>query len=311
MADISLRLPFNGDFPVTFGFGATSENEEIKKKFAEWGIVGHNGLDYGLPEGTEVVASADGKVIQSGDNGDFGISITIQHLWGQSLYAHLKETKVSQDQEVKAGDSIGLSGQTGSAFGEHLHFAIKPNDQDTSNGYLGFIDPSPYFGKPEEKPVEQQPPQTEPPKIEEPQLTEPTKIEETKPIEEQKPEETKLPEEKPIAPPQQPEVKEVIKEVIKEVPVVNQEEVQRQVTERLKVEQDERRKLANEARVERKKDNLNKILAFARERKTVTNDDVRDYLHISQSTATNYLTELVNRGMLKREGERGGTKYTA
>ena len=304
MADISLRLPFNGDFPVTFGFGATSENEEIKKKFAEWGIVGHNGIDYGLPKGTEVVACADGKVIQSGDNGDFGISVTIQHPWRQTLYAHLKETKVSQDQEVKAGDVVGLSGQTGSAFGEHLHFAIKPNDSDTSNGYLGFVDPSQYFRKSEEKPVEQQPLQAEPPKIEE-----------TKPIEEQKPEETKPPEEKPIAPPQQPEVKEavkeVIKEVIKEVPVVNQEEVQRQVTERLKVEQDERRKLANEARVERKKDNLNKILAFVQERKTVTNDDVCDYLHISQSTATNYLTELVNRGMLKREGERGGTKYTA
>ena len=111
------------------------------KKFTEWGIVGHNGIDYGLPEGTELIASADGKVIQSGDNGDFGISVTIQHSWGQSLYAHLKESKVSQDQEVKAGDLIGLSGQTGSAFGEHLHFAVKPNDADANNGYLGFIDP--------------------------------------------------------------------------------------------------------------------------------------------------------------------------
>lgn len=64
MADVSLRLPFDGDYPVTFAFGATSENEEIKKKFSEWGIVGHNGIDYGLPEGTDVVAAADGKVAQ-------------------------------------------------------------------------------------------------------------------------------------------------------------------------------------------------------------------------------------------------------
>lgn len=113
--------------------------------------------------------------------------------------------------------------------------------------------------------------------------------------------------------PSEPQV--IVKEVIKEVPVVNQEEVQKQVEaklqERLKAEQEERRKLANVARAKKKTDNLNRVLEFARERKMVTNDDVRDFLHISQSTATNYLMELVNRGMLKREGERGGTKYTA
>lgn len=318
MADIYLRLPFNGDYPTTFGFGATSNNEDIKKKFAEWGIVGHNGIDYGLPEGTDVAAAADGKVIQSGENGDFGISVTIQHSWGQSLYAHLKEAKVSQDQEVKAGDSIGLSGQTGATFGEHLHFAIKPSDVDTNNGYLGFVDPSAYFGKLEEKPIEQP--------LQEQQPIEQPKVEESKPLEEPKPEETKPAEESPQpskSPPspespqqtQEPEPKviekEVIKEVIKEVPVINREEMQKQIAERLKTEQDERRKLANEARVQKKKDNLNKILGFVREKKTVTNDDIRDLLRVSQSTATNYLTDLVNRGMLKREGERGGTKYTA
>jgi ribosomal protein S25 len=247
-----LRLPFNDDYSITFSFGATSDNEEIKKKFAEWGIVGHNGIDYSLPEGTEVVAAADGKVIQSGENGDSGIAVTLEHSWGKSLYAHLKETKVSQDQEVKAGDIIGLSGKTGAAFGEHLHFAVKPNDADVNNGYLGFIDPSPYFRKPEERQVE---------------------------------------------------------------PVVNQEEVQRQIEEklqeRLKTEQDERRRLANEARTQRRKDNLNQILEFVRKRKTVTNDDIRDLLHVSRSTATNYLTELVDRGMLKKEGERAGSKYSA
>ena len=310
MAGISLRLPFNGDYPVSFAFGATSENEDIKKKFIEWGIVGHNGVDYGLPEGTEVVASSDGKVIQSGDNGDFGISVTIQHEWGQSLCAHLKETKVSQDQEVKAGDVIGLSGQTGSAFGEHLHFAIKPNDLDVNNGYLGFIDPSPYFGKPTIQPIEvpqsplpaevpmdigtkegQSPISPEPPQQLQPIIIEKEVIRE-------------VPVEKIVE-------KEVIKEVIKEVQVVNQEEVQKQVSERLKTEQDERRKLANIARTQKKQDNLNKILEFVKEKKIVTNDDIRDFLRISQSTASNYLTELANNGKLKREGEHGGTKYTA
>lgn len=302
MADISLRLPFNGDYPVSFTFGATSDKEEIKKKFSEWRIAGHNGIDYGLPEGTEVVAAANGKVIQLGDNGDFGISVTLEHPWGQSLYAHLKETKVSLNQEVKAGDVIGLSGQTGAAFGKHLHFAIKPINADLNNGYLGFIDPSPYFEKPEEKLVEtpESQPTNKPPKSEE-----------------QKAEESTPPSESPSgSQPQQQALKPqiTVKEVIKEVPVVNQEEVQKQVEEklqeRLKTEQDERRKLANIARAKKKTDNLNRILEFVKEKKVITNDDVRDFLHVSQSTATNYLTELVNRGMLKREGERGGTKYT-
>lgn len=313
MADISLRLPFNGDYPVTFTFGATSENEEIKKKFAEWGIVGHNGIDYGLPQGSEVVAAADGKVIQSGDNGDFGISITLEHPWGQSLYAHLRESKVSQDQEVKVGDVIGLSGQTGAAFGEHLHFGIKLNDSDLNNGYLGFADPSPYLGKAETQP----PPTAEPPKTEEPKVEEQQSAGEPKPAEEVRtepqPSEPQVIVKEVIK--EVPVEKEVIKEVVKEVPVANEEEVQKQVEaklqERLKAEQDERRRLANEARAKKKTDNLNRILEFTRDKKVVTNDDVRDFLHISQSTATNYLTELVNRGMLKREGERGATKYTA
>ncbi|MDP1760520.1 MAG: peptidoglycan DD-metalloendopeptidase family protein [Candidatus Woesebacteria bacterium] len=310
MADISLRVPFNGDYPATFAFSATSDNEEIKKKFTEWGITGHNGIDYGLPEGTEVVAAADGKVIQAGDNGDFGISITIQHSWGQSLYAHLKETKVSQDQEVKAGDPIGLSGQTGAAFGEHLHFAIKPNDSNINNGYLGFVDPSPYFGKPEparnashsDAGGETKPPEVQP--IEENPQSPVSPISPISP--EPKVIIKEIIKEVPVE-----VVKEVIKEVIKEVQVVNQEEVEKQVTERLKTEQDERRKLANEARTQKKKDNLNKILEFVKEKKIVTNDDIRDFLRISQSTATNYLTELAKSGKLKREGEHGGTKYTA
>lgn len=307
-----LRLPFNGDFPITFGFGAVSENEEIKKKFTEWGITGHHGIDYGLPEGTEVVGSDTGKVIQSEENGEWGISVTLEHSWGQSIYAHLKETKVNVGDEPKTGDVIGLSGKTGAAFGEHLHFGIKLKDADGNNGYLGFIDPSSYFGKPEEAKTEEMKPE-EKSADEKPTETPPQEIQ---PIEEpSSPPSPQSPE-----PPQQekakePEVREVIKEVIKEVPVVNQEEVQKQVEEklqeRLKLEQDERRKLANEARVQRKKDNLNQILEFVREKKIVTNDDIRDLLHVSRSAATNYLTELVDRGMLKKEGERAGTKYTA
>lgn len=61
--------------------------------------------------------------------------------------------------------------QAGVAGFPQMHFAIKSNDADISNGYLGFIDPSPYFGKPVEKPIEQLPQEQEP--IEEPKVEEP------------------------------------------------------------------------------------------------------------------------------------------
>ena len=68
---------------------------------------------------------------------------------------------------------------------------------------------------------------------------------------------------------------------------------------------------ANEKRKQNKEDNLNKLLDFAKDKKVITNDDVRDFLHVSQSTATNYSNELVKRGLLRREGQRGGSKYSA
>lgn len=303
----ALHYPFSGNFPVTFSFGQQSDNEEIKKKFQEWGIVGHNGLDFGLSAGNDVFACDSGKVIQSGDNGDFGTSITIQHSWGQSIYGHLQETKVNVDDEIQPNKVIGLSGSSGEAFGEHLHFAIKPNNPDLNNGYLGFIDPSPYLSLSSQK---EEPKQETPitPPVEEQKPP----VEETKPEEQTKPPEPVIPQqpiepeptiniepEKPAEPPQIPQT-----------PQVSDEEIQKQVDEKLKVELDNRRQKANEARAQKKENHLNKIFELVRDKKVVTNEDVRDFLHVSQSTATNYLTEMVNRGMLKKEGERGGAKYS-
>ncbi len=300
-----LHYPFSGNFSVTFSFGAQSDNEEIKKKFLEWGIVGHNGLDFGLSAGNEVFACDVGKVIQSGDNGDFGTSITIQHSWGQSIYGHLQETKVKEGDEIQVNKVIGLSGSSGAAFGEHLHFAIKPNNPDQNNGYQGFIDPAPYLSLSSQKEEPEQ--ETETPPAQTPPVEEQKPPETTKPVQKQpKPEEVpppiKLEPEKPAEQPQQPEPPQN--------PQISDEEIQKQVDEKLKVELDARRQKANQARLQKKEDNLKKIFELVQSKRMVTNDEVRDFLHVSQSTATNYLTEMVNRGMLKKEGERGGAKYS-
>ncbi len=317
-----LHFPFSGNFPVTFSFGAQSDNEEIKKKFQVWRIIGHNGLDFGLTAGNEVFPCDAGKIIQSGDNGDFGTSITIQHSWGQSIYGHLSESKVKVDDEIQPNKVIGLSGSSGAAFGEHLHFAIRPNNPDSNNGYLGFIDPAPYLSLPsqkEESKQETSPIQTPPVEGQKP-AEQPSQ--ETKPSENPQPEATQeQPKPEEVPPPinyepekpaeQTPQQSEEPKPPeIPQNPQVSDDEIQKQVDEKLKVELDARRQKANQARLQKKEDNLKKIFELVQTKRVVSNDEVRDFLHVSQSTATNYLTEMVNRGMLKKEGERGGAKYT-
>ena len=286
----ALHYPFSGNFPVTFSFGQQSDNEEIKKKFQEWGIVGHNGLDFGLSAGNEVFACDSGKVIQSGDNGDFGISITIQHSWGQSVYAHLQGTKVKEGDEIGVNKVIGLSGATGAAFGEHLHFAIKPNNPDQNNGYLGFIDPSPYLSLPSQKEEPKQETTEIPPIQPPPEVSKPP--EPVAPQPEVRPEQTKP--EKPV---EQPQI------------VIDQTEIQKQVDEKLKAELDTRRIKANQERQTRREENLMKIEKLIVEKKQINNDDVRELLHVSQSTATNYLQVLVNRGTIKKSGKGKVTTY--
>lgn len=145
MRDIFLRLPFSGDFPVSLAFGSTPLDPMISERFRRWGVIGHHGIDFALPEGTPVVACAAGVVTRVGEYGDWGLSVSIAHSWGESIYAHLSQISVTEGQEVVEGASIGASGHTGEATGPHLHFGIRPNDANLANGYLGFIDPSSFF----------------------------------------------------------------------------------------------------------------------------------------------------------------------
>lgn len=139
-----LSLPFRKFYPATNRF-AEPPSAELAKKYSAWGIIGHQGIDFSLPEATVVLAVDSGVVSQSGLNADFGVSITIKHRWGESFYAHLKEVTVAKQHLVRRGSPIGRSGSSGIATGPHLHFAIRPHNFNKENGYQGFIDPEPYL----------------------------------------------------------------------------------------------------------------------------------------------------------------------
>ena len=88
----------------------------------------HYGNDYGVPEGTEVKACAEGRVVMAENRISTGWSIVIEHLPGlYSLYYHLSEMKVKEGDMVKQGELIGKSGSTGLATGPHLHWEIRLN----------------------------------------------------------------------------------------------------------------------------------------------------------------------------------------
>ena len=88
----------------------------------------HYGNDYGIPEGSEVRACADGKVVMAENRISTGWSIVIEHLPGlYSLYYHLSAMDVKEGDIVKQGDLIAKSGSTGLATGPHLHWEMRLN----------------------------------------------------------------------------------------------------------------------------------------------------------------------------------------
>ena len=84
----------------------------------------HNGLDIKVQRGDTIRSAFDGKVrMASFQRRGYGHYIVIRHTNGiETVYAHLSKKLVIQDQNVKAGQPIGLGGNTGRSSGAHLHF---------------------------------------------------------------------------------------------------------------------------------------------------------------------------------------------
>ena len=93
------------------------------------GLHGYNGVDYGMPIGSSILASAGGTVLiskNSGYNGGYGNYVVVKHPNGtQTVYGHMNYTIVSVGQTVTQGQLIGYSGNTGKSTGPHLHFEIR------------------------------------------------------------------------------------------------------------------------------------------------------------------------------------------
>lgn len=125
---------------------------------------GHTGRDYAAFEGEKLVAIADGRVwfadhsynLPGGPQGwaqrlflDLtfgGVLVVIEYDDVYAIYAHLSRTDLNAGDWVRAGDLIGLSGNTGGASsGAHLHFEILPRYPYYGSPTYGRVHPAPYI----------------------------------------------------------------------------------------------------------------------------------------------------------------------
>ena len=154
-----LYQPFHGTPRVTQHFGGNASY------YAQFGQVGHNGIDYGMPSGTPIRAAADGTVDFEGWGDKFGLAgkpagiyVLLEHNEGWTGYAHLNRTVVNKGQKVTRGQVIAYSGASGAVTGAHLHFERFPNNYNLKNGYYGRIDPQPELNMSIPKPPVVEPP---------------------------------------------------------------------------------------------------------------------------------------------------------
>jgi len=88
----------------------------------------HLGVDLASLANSPVPAANNGRVIFADRLGIYGLTVVLDHGQGlASLYGHLSKIEVSPGQDVVKGASIGFTGQTGLAGGDHLHFSVLVN----------------------------------------------------------------------------------------------------------------------------------------------------------------------------------------
>ena len=135
-----VRLPIDGTPRVTQWYG---ENPDYYRQF---GVAGHNGIDFSLVTATPLKSVAAGRVtrVQRISTG-YGWNVTVNHGWGQTIYAHMSVIDVVEQFDVAAGQVLGLSGNTGNSTGPHLHFGMRIYGQQMP-AMNDWIDPAYILG---------------------------------------------------------------------------------------------------------------------------------------------------------------------
>jgi murein DD-endopeptidase MepM/ murein hydrolase activator NlpD len=128
LANSNERPLFSGAFAQLANSKVTSRFAEARVYFVDGREVSkaiHYGYDLASLAGAPITAANAGRVMHAGDLGIYGGCVLVDHGLGiASLYGHLSRIDVREGDAVEKGRTLGLSGATGLAGGDHLHFAI-------------------------------------------------------------------------------------------------------------------------------------------------------------------------------------------
>lgn len=140
-----------GNVPIN-GFFMVPTQGRYTSAFGNRGGSPHNGVDIANTTSVPIVASAPGVVIRSYYSSSYGNCVFISHRNnGQTyttVYAHMASRPlVSEGQVVSKGDKLGMMGNTGQSYGQHLHFEIY--DGQWTGDHANAVNPGKYISLPQ------------------------------------------------------------------------------------------------------------------------------------------------------------------
>jgi hypothetical protein len=154
--------PVDSSVSQHFGDNPTQnlpQDSWLIQTFGNYQPNGHTGIDYPVQVGTPVRAVAGGTVKHVGwysgsyaDNPYWispsfaGFVLVIDHGAFIGIYAHLSGSPVKAGEQVREGQTVAYSGNTGGSTGPHLHFEVLPDGWDFTNGMYGRVNPDQYLG---------------------------------------------------------------------------------------------------------------------------------------------------------------------
>lgn len=126
---------------TSIGSGSVPDGLPVQGPLTQNFHPGHIGIDTGVPVGTPIHSTMDGKVIFAGWNTEgYGNLVIVENGDYKTYYAHQSQISVKVGQVVNQGSVIGQSGTTGNSTGPHLHYEVRVNNQA--------VDPADFGGMP-------------------------------------------------------------------------------------------------------------------------------------------------------------------
>lgn len=119
---------FGIENPIQLNIDNSPQGSPVNSVLTQTSREGHIALDFGVPVGTSIKSTMDGKVTFAGWNAEgYGNLVIVENGEYQTYYAHLSEIPVTVGQYVSSSEIIGISGNTGNSTGPHLHYEVRKN----------------------------------------------------------------------------------------------------------------------------------------------------------------------------------------